>query len=281
MTNETPPGELTEEDRLAAYRRELAATSRHGGRAFRPKIPPRSVLVVAAVFVVLGLGGTVLEHYVGGAGAPSTTSTAGTSLTTTSLAGPNLNTSTRAFIGLKEIASAVAPSLGLRDQAGRPWRLANAKGRVTLLTFYSKNCSDICPVLGSELRQALATLAQRKIRADVAIVNTDPLDLASTLNPAALEVPGLVGRPDVQFLNGTLAQLNAAWVKYGVSIRVGSKTGEITHNNVLYFIDPRGRLRALALPFAHESRAAVFTLSAANVRRFAQGVATEAGSLAR
>jgi cytochrome oxidase Cu insertion factor (SCO1/SenC/PrrC family) len=280
MTNETPPG-LTEEDRLAAYRQELAATSRHGGRAYRPSVPPRSVLVVAAVFVVLGLGGTVLDHFVGGAGGPSSTSTVGASVTTTSLATTVVNASTRAFIGLKEIASAVAPSLELRDQSGRAWNLSDARGHVILLAFFAKGCTDICPVLGTELRDVLVLLARRKISADVAIVNTDPHDLAWTADPAALTVPGLVARPNVQFLTGTLAQLNATWVNYGISISVGSKANEITHNNVLYFIDPRGELRALAIPFAHESRGARFTLSVANERRFAQGVAAEASSLAR
>jgi cytochrome oxidase Cu insertion factor (SCO1/SenC/PrrC family) len=280
MTNETPGGELSEEQRLAAYRKELRETSRHGGRAMRPTMPPRSVLVVAAVIVVLGLGGTVLEHYFGGAASTSTTTTSARPATTTT-SGSQLTASTRAFIGLKEIASAKAPALVLRDQSGRTWRLSDFRGHLVIVTFYAKDCRDICPVLGAELRDTLDQLETQGIQPVVAIVNTDPHDVGLVADPAALREPGLDTIANVFFLTGSLEQLNATWVDYGVTVRVGSSPSEVTHNNVLYFVDARGRLRALAVPFGHESRAAVYSLSAANEDRFAQGIATEAGSLAR
>jgi cytochrome oxidase Cu insertion factor (SCO1/SenC/PrrC family) len=281
MTNENPPGELSEEQRRAVFREELAQTTAHGGRALRPKVPPRFVLGVAAAFISLGLGGAVLEHFYGGGGsAPQPTTTlASTSTTTTSASSRTAEIA--AFIGLKGIASAQAPPVVLRDQSGRAWRLSQEQGRVVLLTFYAKDCRDICPVLGAELREALDLLHVSGVSADVAIINTDPHDLAFSPNPAALSVPGLAGRTNVQFLTGTLNQLNSAWANYGVVVRVGAQSGQIAHNNVLYFIDPRGRLRALAIPFGHEDSAANFSLSASNVRRFAQGIATEASSLAR
>ncbi|MFI5036428.1 MAG: SCO family protein [Acidimicrobiales bacterium] len=281
MTNEIPPGELTEEQRLAVFRDELAATTRHGRRAFRPKVPPRFVIGVAATFAVLGVGGAVLEHFVGHTGTPSAPTTTLAPATTTTLGGSPLPTSTAAFIGLREIGVAAAPPLALTDQSGRPWRLSHARGRVVLVTFYAKNCHDICPVLGTELREALALLDTRGIAVDVAIVNTDPRDVGYAANPAALYVPGLAGRAGVTFLTGSLRQLNAAWTRFGVSVQVGAAPTEIAHNDVLYFVDPRGRLRALAVPFGNESRRAVFTLPAREELRFAQGIASEAGSLAR
>jgi cytochrome oxidase Cu insertion factor (SCO1/SenC/PrrC family) len=276
MTSDIPSGELSEEQRRAIFQRELDQSSARGSRAARPRMPPRFVLGVAAAFVILGLGGAVLEHFYGGGGSSPTTLTPSTTTTITSRP-----TDTAAFLGLKEIASAQAPPLSLFDQTGRRWRLGRERGRVVLLAFYAKNCRDICPVVGTELRETLATLQRDGISVDVAIVNTDPGDTAVGARPAALVVPGLGGRANVQFLTGSLQQLNAAWSDYGVEVRVGAQPGEVTHNNVLYFISPQGQLRALAVPFSRVSGARRYSLPAALVRRFARGIAAEADSLAR
>lgn len=281
MTDETPPGELTEEQHRAIFREELAGTTTRGGRTFRPMVPPRFVLGVAAAFVVLGLGGAVLEHFYGGGGSPSSsTTTVGSTSSSTTLPGSRPVTAA-SFIGLRRIGSAQAPPVDLRDQNGKTWRLSRYRGRVVLMTFYSKDCSDICRVLGAELREVLTSLHAQSIPVDVVIVNTDPHDFSLVSNPTALSAPGLASRSDVQFLTGSLNQLNATWANYGVSVRVGAKPGQVTHNNVLYFIDLRGRLIALAVPFAHQDRAGVVSLSAPLIRRFAQAVVTEAVSVAR
>lgn len=277
MANVPPPDEPTDEQRAAAFRSELAGASRHGGRALRLTVPPRAVLLVVAAFLVLGVGGTVLEHVIGNGGSPATTTTPTAS--TTTAPGPRRPT-LLGFIGLKEIASAQAPPVALVDQRGEAWRLSDQRGHVTLLTFYSSGCTDICPVLGAELREALGLLGARHVAVDVAVVNTDPRHLRVRAAPAALTVPGIAGRADVQFLTGSLSELDAVWSSYGVRIRVATTSAAIEHNDVLYFVDPRGRLRALALPFA-DANSSPASLGADAVRRFAQGIADEASSLAR
>ncbi|HVB71140.1 MAG TPA: SCO family protein [Acidimicrobiales bacterium] len=278
MTNEVPPGKLSEEQRRAVFRRELEQTTARGQRPARPRLPPRFVLVVAAAFLTLGLGGAVLDHFYGAGGSsPATTTTVSTSATTTT----SRALDTAAFIGLKEIATAQAPPINLRDQTGRAWHIDSQRGRVVLLAFYAKNCRDICPVVGTELRDAVTTLQRRGISVDVAIVNTDPSDLAVDPRPAALLVPGLADRSNVQFLTGSLRQLDTTWSNYGVVVKIGASASEVAHNNVIYFIGPRGQLSALAVPFGHVSRAQVYSLPANLVRRFAGGIATEASSLAR
>ena len=49
----------------------------------------------------------------------------------------------------------------------------------------------------------------------------------------------------------------------------------------MYFIKPNGTMSAVAVPFANEGHAGVFTLSAKDVDRFAQGIAAEAVSLVK
>ncbi len=41
---------------------------------------------------------------------------------------------------------------------------------------------------------------------------------------------------------------------------VGRTPTQETHNNILYFVDPQGRLRSSALPFANENRQGLYVL---------------------
>jgi cytochrome oxidase Cu insertion factor (SCO1/SenC/PrrC family) len=269
---------LSEEERRAAFAAELARPTTPSGRALRPSVPPKVVWYVALAFAVLGLGGVVLDHFFGGPVDTSAPTTTAATTTTTLAPGHPLPVTALTYIGLKPIAPSPAPAVSLTDTAGRRWRLSGQRGRVVILAFYSVDCSDVCPVLGTELREALALLGPRPV--EVAIVNTDPRNLLVEPRPPALASTGLAGRRDVAFLTGSLAQLDAVWTRYGVSVDV-TAAGRVAHNDVLYFIDPRGRLRALALPFGNESRRGGYRLPAADEARFARGVADEAGSLTR
>jgi cytochrome oxidase Cu insertion factor (SCO1/SenC/PrrC family) len=281
MAHETPPGELTEEQRRQAFRAELAASSSSGGQSRRPTIPAKAVWLVIATFAVLGLGGAVLEHFVGNLGGVSVVSTTlplSAPTTTRPLPPAVLNME---YIGLKQIGTQTAPPVTLLDQSGLPWRLADARGRILLIAFFDQDCQDICPVLGAELRDALALLAAQKVNVDVAIVNADPQESAYRADPAALSTPGLANRSNVQFLTGPLRALDSVWTEYGISVKVGARFGEVSHNDVLYFVDARGYLRALARPFAQQINATTYALSPSDIERFARGVATEAVSLSR
>lgn len=269
----SPQSTLSEADRARAF-----ATSQSTGRA---SLPPTFFKWAVAVFVVLGGGGALLERVMSGA----TPTTSPTTLPAPSLTAPvaqnPLTSSLSALLGLKSLGPTPAPALELTDQNGAPWRLGDQRGHVVLVTFYDASCHDICPVLGAEIRGALADLGTSSGAVRVAIVNTDPRATTATKNVAALSVPGLSDRSNVWFLTGSLNQLNDVWSSYGVTINVGAKASQIAHNNVLYFIDPRGRLRSLAVPFANEDRSGAYSLSAAEVARFAKGLANVAGSLIR
>ena len=54
---------------------------------------------------------------------------------------------------------------------------------------------------------------------------------------------------------------------------------QLAHNDILYFVDPQGRLRSEAVPFANENQRRGYLLPAADVTRFAQGIARTADSL--
>jgi cytochrome oxidase Cu insertion factor (SCO1/SenC/PrrC family) len=69
------------------------------------------------------------------------------------------------------------------------------------------------------------------------------------------------------------------WKAYGVRIEVQTSTGIVSHNNVLYFIDAKGRLRLRATPFADENSNGTFSLARGTETRFASGIASSVESL--
>lgn len=259
---------LSAEDRVAAL------------QAGRSPVPLKFIGWAVAVFIVLGLGGELGEHFWGAVGSTPTT-TVGPTPTPTEPSGAQLQSSLAAFMGLKQIESAEASPFNLTDQAGNPWSLAGARGRVVVLTFYNVNCNDICPVLGAELREARALLGPHAHQVEFVIVNTDPRHDTLNRSPPALTRPGLRGTPLVYFLTGSLRQLDDVWIKYGVSIRVGETPTELAHNDILYFIGPTGKLVEQATPYGNESLTGVYRLDASDIHRFAQGIATTAVSLIR
>ncbi len=270
---EDPQGlHLSEEDRARAFNESLTNA--------RASLPSSFFKWVIAAVVVLGGGGTLLERVMGGA-TPATTTTTTLVAQAPPVAQAPLGASVTSLLGLKPLGTVTAPALSLTTQSGKPWHLADQRGHVVIVTFYDARCHDICPVLGAELRMALRDLGARASSVRVAIVNTDPQFTSVNPHVAALDVPGLAGIPTVSFLSGSLNQLNDVWTNYGVAVSVGAQAQQIAHNNVLYFIDPRGRLRSLALPFANESHDGRYHLSATIQRRFSRGLANVAGSLIR
>lgn len=277
------PQELTEQERAQAFANTRPpvdlATAFRGGNV--PK-PPKFIVVMVAVFAVLVLTGVIVQ-YVVGSSVPASTSRTTLPLPRSPQApsGHQLSSSQSAILGLKTINAKSPANFTLQDQNGQPWTLSAQNGKVVVLTFYDATCNDICPVLGAEIREARTLLGTSNANVVFAIVNTDPTALDVTRAPRALTIPHLSGLASVHFLTGSLNALNNVWTNYGITINVGSKPGEVAHNNLMYFIDPSGALRAQALPFGNESHAGVFSLGAAQMRQFARGVDQEASSLVR
>jgi protein SCO1 len=287
MNDQTPGDELSEEARRAAFREELRLTPETGGGRIVGRIPRKVLWGGVAVLAVLGIGGQLVEHYFGNIGLPSTSGPTTTFTTPTTL--PGLTTTTianaaradAAYIGLKPIANALAPRFTLTDQSGHPYGPAQAAGRLTLITFFNKNCNDICPVEGAEVRELLADLGPRARRVNVIVVNTDPFSFAVNVRPLALAETGLSPMPQVHFVTGPLASLNAVWRAYGVQVDVGASAQQVSHNAVIYLVSPDSHLTAIVTPFAHRSAAGVFSLPAADVTHFARGLDLETVSLVK
>jgi cytochrome oxidase Cu insertion factor (SCO1/SenC/PrrC family) len=238
-----------------------------------------------AVLAVLGLGGQAVEHYFGNIGlptssAPTTTFTAPTTLplhsTTT---GPSIAAQDSAFIDLKLIGTAAATKFSFTDQHGHTYGTSQARGKVTLVTFYNKNCNDICPVLGAELHDLLSDLGPQASKINIVIVNTDPFSFGATSEPLALTIPRLNTDTNVHFVTSTVSNLNVAWKAYGIQVNVGASANQVSHNSLIYFISPDSQISAYATPFAKENKLGQFSLSPSYIARFAQGLKFETISL--
>jgi protein SCO1/2 len=273
--SKTPPNQPAPDGDSANYQVDRAAALRAG----RAPIPPKFILWAIVAFAVLGLGGEALQHFDGNLGLPTTATIPITSTTTTVPGAAQANLPMTEFLGLRDIGTAAAPKFSLKDQAGREWALSSAKGKVVVLAFYDANCDDICPVLGAEIKEAHTLLDKNASKVDFVIINTNPNDLRFSSSPPALRVPGLLKVANVKFVTGPLSTMNSVWTKYGITIRVGAQPANETHNNLVYFIDPAGQLRAQVDPFAHESSLGVVSLNAVEIHRFALGISNEADSL--
>jgi len=78
----------------------------------------------------------------------------------------------------------------------------------------------------------------------------------------------------------SLPQLSSVWKAYGVTVAVSNTTRLVTHNDVMDFIDPEGRLALQATPFGNEDALGAYRLDPATVHTFAQGMAAAAAGLA-
>lgn len=275
--------ELSADERAAIFAASNTRVDRVAAfRTGRVPIPPKALAWAAAVILFLGIGGIVGQHYFpsfSGKTAPTSIAKTTLSTTTTSPSSPNSITSLEAFMGLKFIGTATATNFSLMTQSGKPWSLASQKGKVVVLAFYSSTCNDICPVVGAEIKQASEQLGKYSARVEFVVVNTNPRQTRVSSDSAALKVPGIIDSPAITFLSGSLSQLNRVWTTYGISIKVGAKANQISHNNALYFIGPEGDLAAFSKPFATESSSGKFSLDAASIRRYAEGIAAAADSL--
>jgi protein SCO1/2 len=154
-----------------------------------------------------------------------------------------------------------APALALLDAAGKPFSLADYRDKVVILEFGYTSCPAVCPTTLATLAQARAQLKELAGRVQVVFVTVDPE------RDTAPRLAAYLARFDRGFigLSGSKQQLSAVMQAYGINAAkvplAGAGNYAIDHSSYLYFIDPRGMLRAL-MPFgrpaadiAHDARA--------------------------
>ncbi len=131
-----------------------------------------------------------------------------------------------------------APALGLVDQRGATLSLYALRVRPVLVTFAYAHCETVCPLVVQEVVRARDRLADRNPL--VVVITLDPWrDTPSRLAAMARqwELPA-----DAYVLSGPVPDVEAALDRWGVARTRDSRTGEITHPQVVYVLDRDGRI---------------------------------------
>ena len=155
-------------------------------------------------------------------------------------ADPIINT---AVDGPPQAVDTAAAPFRLTDTAGRPVTLSSLAGKVVALTFLDPVCTNDCPIIAQEFRQADGLLGADRSKVVMVAVNANPTYVSRAFTAAFDAQEHLTGLPNWDFLTGTRANLRATWKAYGVDINAGTGGAMIDHSDIAYVIDPAGRLR--------------------------------------
>jgi protein SCO1/2 len=193
----------------------------------------RLILATALTLLIAIAAGAALALRTGGG-----TSHAGTASGAAAASGPFLT-------------AATMPQ-GLGGRAGPPFNLANARGgsvasaqlngRPYVLTFLYVHCVDVCPLIGSEIHDALTKLGPRASDLNVIAVSVDPTgDTRAAVNRwlAVHHEPA-----NFHYLIGSTRRLAPVWKAFYVSPQTPGDPHS-THTAVIWLINRRGRLAAL------------------------------------
>ena len=135
-----------------------------------------------------------------------------------------------------------AKGFTLTDQDGKPVSLAAQRGKLVLVTFLYTHCPDVCPLIASNLNQALRELGPRRADVRVLAVSVDP----KGDTPAAVRTYVRQKRllPQFRYLIGTRPQLRRAWRGWNVTA-VDRSPDLVDHSAYTMLVDENGKDRVL------------------------------------
>lgn len=139
-----------------------------------------------------------------------------------------------------------APEIAQKAADGSEFKLSSLRGKVVVLEFGYTTCQNVCPVSLAQLAAARKQLGAAADALQVVFVSVDPeRDTPEKLKRYLAQFdPSFIG------LTGTPRQMEAIRNAYGIAVSKRPMGGDymMAHSSYLYFIDPKGMLRAL-MPF--------------------------------
>jgi cytochrome oxidase Cu insertion factor (SCO1/SenC/PrrC family) len=136
-----------------------------------------------------------------------------------------------------------AAAFNLTDQFGRPVSLASLHGKVVLMTFLDPVCTNDCPLIAQEFRQADQVLGGRAHQVELVAIVANPLYRSTAYTRAFDRQELLTGLPNWLFLTGSLPQLSQTWKDYYVTAQLNGPGAMALHPDVAYVIDANGVVR--------------------------------------
>lgn len=134
--------------------------------------------------------------------------------------------------------------LRLDNYLGEPVNIKQFKGKAVLVTFIYTHCPDVCPLIVSHIRTALALLGPKAKDVQVVAVSTDPRGDNRKTVAAFLKEHGMTGR--MQYLIGTRAELGHVWKDWQI-VSKPAKAGRdlVEHSALIYGIAADGKVTTL------------------------------------
>jgi cytochrome oxidase Cu insertion factor (SCO1/SenC/PrrC family) len=175
-------------------------------------------MLASVLALLVGLGGTVAISRL---------------LSRAGVAAPTASAQYQPAVGVQPVAAA---DFSLPDQTGRMVSLAALRGQVVLLTFMDPQCTAQCPIMGQQL-SALEAQLPATVRPVLLIVSVAPGRTAADVAKFVAHTPW---QPGWHWLLGTQAQLQAVWATYHIAVQ--PTAGDVTHDETLYVVDPKGRI---------------------------------------
>ena len=202
-----------------------------------------------------------------------------TSLRPTGIPG-SVSTPTATLMALSPVKTAKAPGFSLVDQNGKRVSLAALRGKVVVLEFMDPHCTDICPIVSKEFVDAYHDLGALNAKTAFVAINVNQY-YASTASMASFsKAHGLDTIPSWQFVTGPTPALKKAWSDYGITVEAPNPNADIIHTSAVYFIDPAGKERYIAMPEVDHTKAGKSYLPAPQVKGWGKGIAAVVRSLA-
>jgi protein SCO1/2 len=135
---------------------------------------------------------------------------------------------------------APAPPLVGRDYLGGSVDLAADRGHAVLLTFIYTHCPDVCPLIVSNLHNALAQLGSRAREVRIIAVSTDPKGDTPRAVATFLARRGMAGR--MQYVVGSPSELIPIWRRWGISTSNPTAEDQVNHTALIYGITASGKV---------------------------------------
>ncbi len=173
------------------------------------------------------------------------------------------STSTRDVRGSVPPGTITLPEFRLRDYTGRGFGSRELRGRGFLVTFLETKCREACPILATQIGDALRLLPPDERRSFVAVaISTHPRDDTPASVRTFLRAHRVFGR--LHYLLGTEAELRPVWRAFFVLSALESGDAN-THSASVRIFDRRGRWISTLHPrvdltpenLAHDSKVAL------------------------
>lgn len=238
-----------------------------GGR----RIPPLALALSVVVLVAAGAFAVVVATH--RQATPVVTSLRPTGIPA------SVSTPTATLMALSPVQTVAAPGFQLTDQLGRPTSLGEFRGKTVVLEFMDPHCTDICPIVSQEFVSAYHDLGPLNRKVVFMAINVNRYHASPAAMLAFSKEHGLVKIPSWRFVTGSFPALKKAWKDYGIQVEAPNPNADIIHTSAVYFINPSGEERYIAMPQVDHTKAGKAFLPSDQISQWGRGIAEVVRSL--